>query len=64
MAKATKTYQELRSELDTILIELQQPDGDIEAAVKLYERGLACAKEMQQLLSKTENRIQQLSEIE
>lgn len=63
MAKKIKSYQELRTELDAILIELQQPDGDIETAVKLYERGLACAKELHELLSKTENKIQQLSEL-
>lgn len=61
MPKTTKTYQELRSELDDILLALQQPDADVEEAIKLYERGLKIATDLRGLLDKSQNKITKLT---
>lgn len=62
MPKAqTKTYQALSSELDDILAALQQPNVQVDEAVKLYERGLAIVKELESQLKLAENKIEKLT---
>lgn len=61
MAKSDKpSYQALASELDDILVELQQTDLDVDVAVKKYERGLTVIKELEQYLGEAENRVSEL----
>ena len=61
MAKNDKpSYQALASELDDILVELQQTDLDVDVAVKKYERGLSLIKELEQYLGEAENRVSEL----
>lgn len=61
MAKSDKPgYQALTSELDDILIELQQTDLDVDVAVKKYERGLEVIKELEKYLGEAENRVSEL----
>jgi exodeoxyribonuclease VII small subunit len=61
MAKGDKpSYQTLASELDDILLELQQSDLDVDEAVKKYERGLMLIKELEKYLDEAENKVSQL----
>ena len=61
MAKSDKpSYQALATELDDILVELQQTDLDVDVAVKKYERGLTVIKELEQYLGEAENRVSEL----
>lgn len=61
MAKADRpSYQSLASELDDILVELQQSDLDVDVAVKKYERGLELIKELEKYLGEAENRVTEL----
>jgi exodeoxyribonuclease VII small subunit len=61
MAKGDKpSYQTLASELDDILLELQQSDLDVDEAVKKYERGLMLIKELEKYLDEAENTVSQL----
>lgn len=62
MVKRTvKNYLQLRLELDDLLEQLQQPDCDIDTAVKLYERGLALAAGLRANLTQAENRVVKLA---
>lgn len=61
MAKSDRpNYQQLANELDGILVELQQTDLDVDAAVKKYERGLELIKELEKYLGEAENKVSQL----
>lgn len=50
-------YQNLSSELESILARLQSADLDIDEAVKAYERGMTIAKELEVYLKTAENKI-------
>ena len=60
MTKNTPNYEDLRSELDTILSELQKSDLDIDQALKHYERGLELIKRLEKYLSDAENTVREL----
>ena len=60
MATKTKDYQELSLELDEVLAKLQQPDVQVDAAVKLYEQGLELINQLEKQLATAENKIEQL----
>ena len=55
-----KSYEELRSELDAILAELQREDLDVDMAVKHYERGLELVRSLEATLTTAENKIKEL----
>ncbi len=57
-----KPYQTLRAELDEVLAKLQQPDCDVDEAVKLYEKGLDLANQLKASLETTENKITKLQQ--
>lgn len=59
MPKA-KDYQALSLELDEVLAKLQQPDVQVDQAVKLYEEGLALIDQLEAHLEQAENKIEQL----
>jgi len=50
-------YQALSTELEAILLELQQDDVDIDNAMQRYERGLEVVKQLEQYLKTAENKI-------
>jgi len=54
------TYQELKTELDKLLDELQSDDISVEDAMKHYERGMELIKELEKHLSNAENKITKL----
>ena len=57
---ATKNYQELQAELDTILDELNLEDVDVDSAVKKYQRGLEIIKDLESHLKDAENTVKEL----
>lgn len=54
------SYQELRARLDTIILQLQGPDCDVDQAADLYEQALVIIRQMEQHLAAAENRIQKI----
>jgi exodeoxyribonuclease VII small subunit len=50
-------YKALSAELDEVLAKLQSSDLDVDEAVKLYERGMEIAKELEAYLEKAENKV-------
>lgn len=60
MPKDTKDYQALSLELDEVLAKLQQPNIQVDEAVKLYEKGLQLIGQLEKHLEHAENKIEQL----
>ena len=58
--KVTKNYQSLKTELDTVLDELQRDTTDVDAALKGYERGLELIQQLETYLKTAENHIKHL----
>lgn len=56
----TVTYQDLQDELDTLLIELQRDDLDVDQAIKYYERGLVLVQKLDARLKDAEIRITEI----
>ncbi len=50
-------YVALQTELDDILQRLQSDETDIDTSLKLYERGVKIAKELETYLKQAENTI-------
>ncbi|MET1033392.1 MAG: exodeoxyribonuclease VII small subunit [Candidatus Saccharimonadales bacterium] len=59
-ANDKKDYQALSLELDEVLAKLQQPDVQVDQAVKLYEQGLALIDQLETHLEQAENTIEKL----
>lgn len=55
-----KDYQALSLELDEVLAKLQQPDIQVDEAVKLYDQGLKLIEQLEGHLEKAENTIERL----
>ena len=53
----TTNYQALKAELDTVLDHLQQPDTDVDATLKGYQRGLELISQLEAYLKIAENQI-------
>ena len=61
MPKRSKpTYQELKTELDAILADLQSEELDVDGALTKYKRGLELAKQIEDYLRTAENEIRVL----
>lgn len=60
MAK-TNDYQSLSLALETVLTALQDPDVQVDEAVRLYEKGLALITELESHLTQAENKITALT---
>jgi exodeoxyribonuclease VII small subunit len=54
------TYETLKTELDTIMAELQREDLDVDEALKHYQRGLELIRQLEQYLAKAENKVTEL----
>lgn len=50
-------YQMLSAELDGVLAKLQNPDIQVDEAIKLYERGLALVAQLEKYLKQAENKL-------
>lgn len=57
---AKKNYQQLKQELDQLLIELQSDDLDIDEAFKKYEQGEKLVAELELLLASAENKVKKI----
>ncbi len=60
MANTKSNYAGLSQELNEILTKLQSSDLDIDEAIKLYERGLNIANQLEKYLKTAENKITKL----
>jgi len=63
MAKTTKTYGELMSELDEVLAKLQEEGVDVDSAITQYERGIQLTRQLTDYLTKSENKLTELKNI-
>lgn len=54
---AKNDYQTLSTELDDVLAKLQNPDIQVDEAVKLYERGLMLVAQLEKHLKQAENKL-------
>ncbi len=52
-----KDYQTLNAELESVLVELQQPDVQVDDAVKLYEKGMKLVQELETFVAQAENKL-------
>jgi len=59
-ARKTGTYQQLSDELETIMLELQREDLDIDAALVHYQRGLELIGQLETYLKTAENKVTEL----
>lgn len=50
-------YQSESAKISEIVERLQQPDIEIDEAIKLYEQGLAAVKKCEELLTSAQNKI-------
>ena len=60
MAQQKLDYQDMSTELDGILLELQQGELDVDAAMKKYERGLELVKLLETHLKTAQNTVTRL----
>lgn len=59
-SKPSRTYRELSLELESIILELQREDLDIDEALRGYDKGLAIVEELESYLQTAENKIREL----
>lgn len=60
-AKTTEpTYEALKSELDSVMLELQREDLDVDKALEYYKRGLELVQQLEAYLKTAENKVQEL----
>jgi exodeoxyribonuclease VII small subunit len=57
MAAKTKTYQEMKRELDDIIARLESDDVDVDEAAKLHEQGQKLAGQIEKYLQKVKSKI-------
>jgi exodeoxyribonuclease VII small subunit len=57
---AEQSYQVLRAELDTVIARLQDPAGDVDDAVALYEQAMQLTRKLEKHLEAAENRIKKV----
>ena len=55
-----KTYQELSSELDQLLEELQTAELEVDDAIAKYERGMAIIEQLETQLKTAENKVKKI----
>lgn len=60
MPKAANNYENLKAELDEVLISLQQEDLDVDKALELYQRGLELVQQLETHLNEAENKVKEL----
>jgi len=58
---AEKSYRQLSEALEKVLAELQDPDVDIDRALKLYEQGQKLIAELGAYLESAENKVNKLT---
>ena len=59
---AEKNYQTMNAELSKVLAKLQDPDVDVDDAVKLYEQGTKLIEQLEKHLRQAENKLAKLKQ--
>ena len=62
MAKRKLTFEEALKQLETIAEQIEEGKIGLEESITQYEQGMALVKQCRQILSKAEQKIQQLQE--
>ena len=62
MGKRKPTFEEALEQLETIAEQIEQGKIGLEESIAQYERGMGLIKQCREILSKAEQRIQQLQE--
>ncbi|HEX5455925.1 MAG TPA: exodeoxyribonuclease VII small subunit [Candidatus Saccharimonadales bacterium] len=57
MAKKTKSYRELKDELDRIVLELESTTDDIDKAIEQYKQAQKTIAEIEKYLDKAKSKI-------
>jgi exodeoxyribonuclease VII small subunit len=57
MPQKQPSYQDLNSELETVLAQLQSGDLDIDEATAAYERGMKLVQQLETYVKEAENKI-------
>ena len=60
MPKTDKSYQQLKAELDEVMMTLQQEDLDVDKAIELYQKGLELVQKSEEYLKTAENKVTEL----
>jgi exodeoxyribonuclease VII small subunit len=60
MPKTSKSYQQLKNELDDVMLALQREDIGVDEALKNYERGLELLQAIEAYLKTAENKVIEL----
>ena len=58
--ESKQTYQGMKAELDSIMVQLQNEELDVDNAVVLYRRGLELVQQLEKYLKTSENTIREL----
>lgn len=58
--KTDASYEALKSELDSVMAELQREDLDVDQALKAYQRGLELLQQLEAYLRTVENQVEEL----
>lgn len=56
----SQNYKTLQMELDTVMIELQREDLDVDTALQHYQRGLELINQIEQYLKSAEKKVVEL----
>jgi exodeoxyribonuclease VII small subunit len=59
-SKTVKNYEDLKLELDNVMLELQSEDIDVDKALVNYQRGLELVKDIEAYLKTAENKVIEL----
>lgn len=62
MVKKDIDYQALNDELQAILSKLDETDGDIDTAIKEYERGMEIVGQLETYLKEADNKIKKVKQ--
>ena len=60
MTKATKTYQQLKAELEEVLAWFEQDDIDVDMALEKHDQAEKLIAELQKYLDETEQKIKKI----
>jgi exodeoxyribonuclease VII small subunit len=60
MSKIKPSYETLKTELDSVMAELQREDLDVDLALQYYQRGLELIQQLESYLAGAENSVQEL----
>jgi exodeoxyribonuclease VII small subunit len=60
MAKEQPSYNQLKNELNEVIVKLQSDDLDVEEALELYKKGQTLIEQLEKYLEKAENTVKEL----